>query len=548
MLNLKSTYFYFLAIKISLLKFIKKIYFTTNIYNKSLKSRIPKQFYFFPNAFLLSSFTSYKNFIFKISEIDPNKFWSNKISKNENKNLHNFLWLSLIDRKDDTSIIRKIITLWMYKNNNYKPTTWKNEIISGRVLSWILNANIILSNTNHTFNQKFLESIIVQTNHLKKNFNFEKDENKKIESLTAILLSGLVFKEYKENYNFGIKVLEKLVEDFFDEDGFPLTRNPNDLLKFLKFLILIKECISDAQEYMPEFLELIIEKNLICLKNITTPNNQIPLFNGGTEIELFEFYKYISDLNIKCKNLKKNVGGLKIIKNKRDVVFFDSGSLPEKKYSNSYQSGSLSFEYYNDGEKIITNCGYGSNISPKARLLSRLTSAQSTLCLNDTSLVKFERNKMLNNAFGYSLKGKFRILDENFEENESQIVASASHNAYINNYGYIHKRQIILNKKNNTLKGTDELIKKKNIKNVNFCIRFHLYPGLDGTKTISGNSILIKIKKNKSLIFTVNNHSLSLEKSIFLGRNKILNNLCIAISDKLFDENKVISWEIKKNI
>jgi len=115
MLNLKSTYFYFLAIKISLLKFIKKIYFTTNIYNKSLKSRIPKQFYFFPNAFLLSSFTSYKNFIFKISEIDPNKFWSNKISKNENKNLHNFLWLSLIDRKDDTSIIRKIITLWMYK-------------------------------------------------------------------------------------------------------------------------------------------------------------------------------------------------------------------------------------------------------------------------------------------------------------------------------------------------------------------------------------------------------------------------------------------------
>ena len=548
MLNLKSTYFYFLAIKISLLKFIKKIYFTTNIYNKSLKSQIPKQFYFFPNAFLLSSFTSYKNFIFKISEINPNKFWSNKVSKNENKNLHNFLWLNLINRKDDTSIIRKIITLWMYKNSNYKSSTWKNEIISGRVLSWILNANIILSNTNQDFNKKFLESIIVQTNHIKKNFNFEKNENKKIDSLAAILLSGLVFKEYKENYNFGIKVLEKLVEDFFDKDGFPLTRNPNDLFKFLKFLILIRECISDAQEYIPEFLELIIEKNLICLKNITTPNNQIPLFNGGTEIELFEFYKYISDLNIKCKNLKKNVGGLKIIKNKKDVVFFDSGPLPEKKYSNSYQSGSLSFEYYNDGEKIITNCGYGSNISPKARLLSRLTSAQSTLCLNDTSLVKFERNKMLNSAFGYSLKGKFRILDERFEENESKILTSASHNAYISDYGYIHKRQIVLDKKNNILKGTDELIKKKNIKDVNFCIRFHLYPGLDGIKTIAGNSILIKIRKNKSLIFTVNDHSLSLEKSIFLARNKILNNLCITISDKLFDENKIISWEIKKNI
>ena len=35
--------------------------------------------------------------------------------------------------------------------------------------------------------------------------------------ITAILLSGLVFKEYEENYNVAIKELERLVKTFFDK-------------------------------------------------------------------------------------------------------------------------------------------------------------------------------------------------------------------------------------------------------------------------------------------------------------------------------------------
>ena len=50
--------------------------------------------------------------------------------------------------------------------------------------------------------------------------------------LTALLLTGLVFKEYEENYSIAIKELEKLVKEFFDKDGFPLTRNPSDLIFF----------------------------------------------------------------------------------------------------------------------------------------------------------------------------------------------------------------------------------------------------------------------------------------------------------------------------
>ena len=48
-----------------------------------------------------------------------------------------------------------------------------------------------------------------------------------------------------------------------------------------------------------------------------------------------------------------------------------------------------------DGIKIITNSGFGSLISKKAELLSRLTACQSTLTINDTSITKFEKNEMI---------------------------------------------------------------------------------------------------------------------------------------------------------
>ena len=548
MFNLKSIYFYFLAIQISLIKFIKKIYFSTNYYNKSLISKTPQQFYFHPNPFLLSSITNYKKYSFKISEIDPNVFWLDKKKTWEEKEIHNFLWLNLIDRKNDGKSLQKIIDVWMFKNSKYKRNVWESSVISKRIISWILNVDIILNNGSFYFKRNFLNSIIAQTNHLKKNIKFEKNYSKRIEVLTALLLSGLVFKEYINNFNIGIKELEKLVKNYFDDDGFPLTRNPSDLIFFLKYLILCKKCIEDAQQYVPEFLDIIIDKNLLCIKNILTPSNQVPLFNGGTEHNLEQFNKFLNNLDYKSKDKKNIIGGIHKFAIKNNAIFFDVGEPPKKGFSKSYQSGPLSFEYYLDGEKIITNCGFGSNISSKAELLSRLTSAQSTLTLDDTSVTKFERNKLINRIFGNSIKNTFKINNLDLAENKDQIKFTASHNGYEKKFGSIHKRELSIDKLNGKLTGWDEIIKRKDGRPLNYSLRFHLYPGLTAVKTMGGNSVLIQISKNKSLIFTVVDEPILLEKSIFLGGNKILDNTCITVSGNLVNKDKNIRWEIKKNI
>ena len=83
------------------------------------------------------------------------------------------------------------------QNDKYKNLIWDSTILSTRVTSWILNSEILLSNKDENFKNYFLQSIINQVNHLKKNYKFEDDSLKKIK----ILLQTYFYRTIKK-WNF----------------------------------------------------------------------------------------------------------------------------------------------------------------------------------------------------------------------------------------------------------------------------------------------------------------------------------------------------------
>jgi len=547
MLYLKNVYLYFSSIKRLALRSFKEFFFLTSLYNRSLNSQTPSRLFFQPNPYLLSTLFNHESFIFKISKESVYNFWNKNLGIKEKNSIHNFLWLNLIDRKNEKEIIQKIIKDWINKFNNYKQDVWKENIIPKRIIAWLSNSDIILNNTNKDFEKKFLRSLIRQVNFIKKNLKTNTYETNKISSISAIILSGLVFKEYYANYTNGLRELKKIIENFFDEDGFPKNRNLENLIIFLQYFILIREWIKNAQENVPGYLEEIIRKNLICLNSFYNSNKKIPLFNGSTERELNSFLEYLEKLNYRTEKKLSFVGKIQILKNKKVTLYFDSGGPPDYKLSRDYQSGPLSFEYFSDNNKIITNCGYGRKISKKIRLISKLTSAQSTLCLNDVSVVKFKKNNLINKAYGSTIDESFKVSEVKREEDKTRVTISAIHNAYLKKFGYLHKREINFLKKENLIKGTDTLFKKNdNNSDVNFSIRFHIYPGIEAFQTVGGDDILLQISKNNSLIFSSKNQNVQIEKSLFLGRNKILNNSCIVIYGNTKSQDANIEWELKK--
>ena len=204
MITLNSIYIYFLSIKKIFIRSLKEFFFISKYYNKLLDTKIPCSFLFNPNPYLLSPFVNHNETLIKISNEDVRNFRINLFNNKERENIHNFLWLNLIDRKNKNETIQKIIREWINKYSKYTKGIWDERLTSLRIVSWISNADLILNSSDKDFNKSFYKNIIRQINFIKNNINSLSDENKKISSISLLVLSGLVFKEYYIYYKLGL--------------------------------------------------------------------------------------------------------------------------------------------------------------------------------------------------------------------------------------------------------------------------------------------------------------------------------------------------------
>ena len=549
MQRLKSIKLYFFSIlKLSSLSF-RNFYFSSNYYNKKLITFVPDRIFYNPSTHLCASLTTVSSDFYKITDASPESLWkTNSKDRQKFENLHGFLWLSKLDRKNSKVITKDIIKSWINNFFNYNPETWEVEITARRIIAWVSNTDITLENSDKIYKEKFFLSLIKQSNFLLKNLKKLFYNPSKIICCSAIILSGLIFKENELNYKIGIKELERVVKNYFDENGFPKSRNPEEVFICIKYLILIREWFKEAQKPIPDFLNEIIHKCGNCYAMLSCSNNQFPLFNGTTEINHKDYNMFLKTLKYKFVNKNYEIADFVKIKKKKFEFFIDCGNPPSNNFAKYYQAGCLSFELISNKIKVICNSGYGKYLSPKLTSLSRSTAAHSTLYLNDTSSCIFQKNKSINKVYGNSLIEKHKIISKNYTEDEKYYSISASHNGYEKRFGYIHKRSIKISKKEDKIFGQDELKRTKNYSNsLIYFIRFHIYPNTKIVKTKAGNSVIISLSNGEGWLLQSKTNNFQIEKNIFLGnKNKIMNNESASISGYINEEIISVKWEIEK--
>ena len=131
--------------------------------------------------------------------------------------------------------------------------------------------------------------------------------------------------------------------------------------------------------------------------------------------------------------------------------------------------------------------------------------------------------------------------------NEESFSLCATHDGYEKLCGYHHKRTIKVLKKENKIYGIDELKKIRNVPvEVFYSIRFHIYPGIKVVKTKGGDTVLINLQSGEGWLLKSIENNLNIEKNIFFGRKKILNNECICISGSFNEPETIINRQIEK--
>ena len=110
MQRLKSIKLYFFSVlKLSFLNF-RNYYFSTNFYNKKLITFIPDRIFYNPSTHLSSSLISASSDFYKITNTSPELLWKISINdKQKFENLHSFLWLAKLDRKNSKNITKEIV-------------------------------------------------------------------------------------------------------------------------------------------------------------------------------------------------------------------------------------------------------------------------------------------------------------------------------------------------------------------------------------------------------------------------------------------------------
>ena len=539
---LKDAIFFIDKIRLGLNSRLRKFYLNSSFYNKKISRIDNKNLIYKPSPSLFDCLVKYNKQKNNIDDFDLETIWKIENMNDKSKfKLNSFFWLFTIDLKSSRNKVQSILEKWMDNNIRYSNKVWDLNVLSKRIISWISNTKLTYDDGKESYKEKFNYLIRKQVNHLK----FEIDRSNIIEDkvigCVAIMLTGLSYKD--QNFlEYGFKLLSKIIQISFDSEGFPKSRSFRQLIFYLKYFILVRELLKETNNDIPEYLDETIyylgqSYNLFC-QNKKISN----LFNGNHEIKNETFDKYLELYGYKFNCKLNEIGGYALIKDNKSQIIMDVGRPPEKKFSQNYQSGALSFEFSYLNNKIITNSGYFQKEKHQLNSMSRSSVAHSTLIIDDTSIVKFN-----NGIYGEKyVKKYFNIIRKKVIKDNDKWFLQAAHDSYKKKYNIIHERQIEFFSKKFLLKGKDILEKKDKNLHYNFEIRFHLHPNIKATKTIDNKSILLELE-DSGWKFVSENNTIDIETGLYFGKKNFYSeNRNIFISGKIKNEKQIINWEIKK--
>ena len=523
-------------------KNIYQIYQNSSFYNKKISKFFNNNFEYKPSPHLFSSIVKYQKKKYRIEDFALESIWQNNIKIKDYEKLNNFFWFFSLDLKSSKKTVQSLIVNWIDNNNRYNGKSWNFDLTSKRIISWLSNHQLTYEDGDKEYRIKFNHCIQKQANHLLSEIRNSNDFENKMVGCAAIILTGLAYQNNKNYLDNGLNILKKIIKSSINNQGFPNSRNINQLIFYLKYFIVIREWFKESQNTVPEYIDETIYYLGLSYAFIWQNINHDILFNGNYISNNNEFDQYLKRFGYTFKNENKEVAGYAILKNKKIILAMDIGPSPIISHSNNYQSGALSFEIISSGKKLISNSGYFANKRNKLNKLSKSTALQSTLIIEDYSSCSFKKREIS----GYVIDQGLKIINKNviFEDNYWKI--SASHDGYLKKFGSIHNREIEFYPEQTKFVGTDKIIRNNKDKNVKFDIRFHLDPGSKVMKTQDNKSILIELE-DEGWKFSCDKFDISIDNGLYFGnKNSYKENHNIFISGITHETEEIIRWEITK--
>ncbi len=433
------------------------------------------------------------------------------------RQFHSFTWIADLAELEEDGVretVEGFISRWIDKYESWHSDVWASDTIGARLANLIVHAPLTLSSKDMVYRSKLLNAMAQQARHLSRTINDAPAGMPAIAAASGLLIAGLLLPGGNILLARGAQKLKTNLEAYLLQDGGLASRNPDDSVQTMRYLIIIKAAYLDVSQTPPEWIQTTLDKMAPFVRGLRHGGGQIARFNSASTISSLAIDSILAASNARGRAIENAVhSGFQRIKNRRTTIIMDCGAPASNLLSKKSHAGTLSFEFSDGKDLVVVNMGPASSGSGFIELahLSRATAAHSTLVIDNT-------NSSQINGDGTVGTGVRKVKTTRTQSKHHSDIR-AEHDGYVKRFGLIHQRHISLSADGRTISGEDCLISANNkAKEKDIVVRFHLHPDIKAEVNQSGKGVLLLLPSGHGWQFHLEGGRGSLEESLYLLR------------------------------
>jgi uncharacterized heparinase superfamily protein len=416
---------------------------------------------------------------------------------------------------------RGLITEWLEEKAYRTTAACESATLSRRVINWVQCAPFLLAGASRSFETSFLASLTAQLRLL-----MRKGPSATLPADRLVAAIALAYGSYG---TIGLEPMRKLamqrLASELDQqvlaDGGHISRNAEVLCEMLSLLMPLRDSMQAAYMEVPEPFNAAVERMLPMLRLMQHADGRLAVFQGvsrtcGGPVKAILERDKIGGRPVSNASLS----GFARLAHGHTTILMDTGQPAAPGTSRSAAASPLALELCDGAHRIVVNCGKRPLCDPDWQQAARLTSAHSTICLDETNTGRLYGASLVQKLFGNAALLSRGKVEADVTADTSGSIISAQHSCYDMTFGLTCQRSVFLSADGYVLRGEDRFVSSnaEAVANMDppFKIRFHLHPSVKATLSRDGASIMLLLPNKTGWKFSARGGRLSLEPSIYL--------------------------------
>jgi uncharacterized heparinase superfamily protein len=439
-----------------------------------------------------------------------------------------FGWLRHL-RAADTALTRAnaraLVDDWLSNQGNRRPVARRADVLARRVISLLSQAPLVLGDTDGKFYRRYLRGLAREIRYLRYTMLDIADGVPRLQVLVALCYASLCLANQARHIRPAARKLSDELQRQILPDGGHISRNPGALIELLIDLLPLRQTFAARNIAPPPALLNAIDRMMPMLRFFRHGDGSFALFNGMSSAPsdiLATLLAYDDTHGAPMTSMPHT--GFHRLDAGNTTIIMDTGPAPAPSVSHDAHAGCLSFELSSGTSRIVINCGMPSTGRDNWRTFARSTPAHSTLAYHNASSCQFVELSAMKRL----LQGAPIVSGPVHVECLREVVGSgqlltASHDGYLDRFGIVLRRVVMLSQDGTRLEGEDTISpapgSRVRANEADYALRFHLHPSVKASRLSDARGVMLVLPNRDVWTFEALEDKVELEESVFLAGN-----------------------------